>query len=105
MSSPGPHLRTLDPPAGGWERLLSRRDAESWESWLTPAAAALASAAAVIVLAVSWPHRHPLELDVSGARLVGKHSDGTTVRMLDGRQAIAQSSGDPNVQVYAIVNR
>jgi len=105
MSTPNPLLPVLDPTAGGWERLLRRRDAESWDAWLTPAAAALTSAAAVIVLAVSWPHRHPLELDLSGARLVGKHSDGTTVRLLDGRQVVAQSSDDPNVQVYWIVNR
>jgi hypothetical protein len=108
MSTPSPLLRTLDPPPGGWERLLSRRHAqtrESWDSWLGPAAAALTSAAAVIVLAVSWPHRHPLELDLNGARLVGKRSDGTTVRLLDGRQVVAQSSSDPNVQVYWIVNQ
>jgi len=101
MSTPSPFLPTLEPPAGGWERLLRRRDGESW---LTPAAVALASAAAVTVLALSWPQRHPLELGLSGARLVGKHSDGTPVRMLDGRQVVAQASGDPNVQVYWIVN-
>ena len=101
MSTPSPLLRTLDPPAGGWERLIRRRDGESW----TLPVAALACAAMLVVFAFPWPHRVHLELGLSGARLLGERSDGATVRMLDGRQIVALPSADPSVKLYWIDGR
>src|SRR5690348_12585701 len=98
MSPPDKLLQTLDPPAGGWEQLLHRRDQESWPMPV----AALACAIAVVVLAFPWPYRHRIEVQANGARLVGERSHGTTVRMLDGQRAVAVPSGNPNVRLYWI---
>jgi hypothetical protein len=98
MSTADKLLRTFNPPAGGWERLVQRRDKESWPMPVT----ALACAIALVVFAFPWPYRHRIEVQANGARLVGERSSGTTVRMLDGQQAIALPSGDPNVRLYWI---
>jgi hypothetical protein len=64
--------------------------------------AALTSAVAVVVFAFPRPHRHPIELKLNGARLVGERSQGTALRMLDNRQIAALPSDDPNVKLYWI---
>ncbi len=99
MSTPSRLLQMLDPPAGGWQRLIRRRDAYS--SWLMPLGA-LTSAVAVVVLAFPQTHRHPLELQLNGARLMGERSQGTTLRVLDNRQTVALPSSDPNISLYWI---
>ncbi len=101
MKTPSRFLRTLDPPAGGWERLIRRRDGESGRSWRIPMAA-LTCAVAVLALALFWPHRSRVELKLNGARLVGGRGEGITLRMLDDRQAVALPSADPNVKLYWI---
>ena len=99
MNTPDRLLPSLDPPPGGWQRLLRRRDADA--DWLMPSAA-LASAIVAVVVAFNWPHRHPIELPLNGARLIGERSEGTTLRMLDNRKAVELPSGDPNVSAYWI---
>jgi hypothetical protein len=94
-------FRKLEPPAGGWERLVHRRDKESWP---TPMAA-LAGAVAIFAFALFWPHRHPIDFRLNGARLIGERSEGSTLRMLDGRRAIALRSEDPNIELYWIDGR
>jgi hypothetical protein len=64
--------------------------------------AALSCAVTVVVFAFSWPYRHPIELQLNAARLVGERSHGTTLRMLDDRQAVELPSNDPNVKLYWI---
>jgi hypothetical protein len=99
MSTPDRLLPSLEPPPGGWQRLIRRRDADSF--WLMPLAA-LASAIVAVVVAFPWPHRHPIELQLNGARLIGERSQGTTLRMLDHRKTVELPSSDPNVSVYWI---
>jgi hypothetical protein len=91
--------QTLVPPPKGWPRLLQRRDAESRA--LMPLAA-LTSALAVLILVLTWPQRQPIELNLSGARLLGQHSRGTSVQLLDSRKTVELPSSDPNVRVYRI---
>lgn len=98
MNESSPFLQNLEPPAEGWERLVQRRDKESWPI----PAAALTGAVAVLVTAIFWPHRPPIEFKSNGARLIGEHSQGITLRMLDGRQTTALPSEDPNVELYWI---
>lgn len=98
MNASSPFLRELDPPAGGWERLVQRRHNESWPVPL----AALTGAVAVLALAIFWPHRPPIEFKSNGARLIGEHSQGVTLRMLDGRQTTVLRSGNPSVELYWI---
>ena len=52
--------------------------------------------------AFPWPHRERLQLPLSGARLIGERSHGTTVRLLDDPPVVALPSGDPNVELYWI---
>ena len=98
MNAPSPFLQNLEPPTGGWEYLVERRNNESWSI----AAAALTGAVAVLALAIFWPHRPPIELKSNGARLIGQHSQGITLRMLDGRHTTALPSDDPHVELYWI---
>lgn len=98
MSVPSTLFQRLDPPVGGWERLIRRRGKQSW---MQPAAA-LTCAVALVALAFPWPYRHHIELNLNGARLIGERSQGTTVRMLDDRQIVALPSGDTNVKLYWI---
>jgi hypothetical protein len=98
MNTSDRFLRTLDPPPRGWQRLIERRDAGS-SSWLAPLTS-LVCAVAVLVVVFPWMERQPIELDLSGARLVGARSTGTTLQMLDGRKTVELSSSDPNVKVY-----
>ena len=101
MSTPGRLLQTLDPPAGGWERLRERRNEESSLFSTT----ALACAVAIVAIAVSLPHRDRLDLKLNSARLIGQRSEGITLRMLDNRQTVVLPSGDPNVKLYWIKSR
>jgi hypothetical protein len=98
MNTPDRLLETLTPPAGGLQRLIRRRDEDSY---LLPLAV-LTSAVAAIAFAFPWSVRHPVELKLNGARLVGERSQGTTLRMLDDRKTVAMPSGDPNVSLYWI---
>jgi hypothetical protein len=99
MSTPDRFLRTLDAPAGGWQRLIQRRDADA-SPWLVPLTATLASAAAVFIFVAPWLDRRPLELELNAARLVGERSTGISLQILDGREMVALPSGDPNVRLY-----
>ena len=101
MRIPDQLLQALDPPAGGWERLIHRRDRESW---LIPVSA-LTCAVTIVVLALPWSHRHHIELKLNGARLLDEPSQGITLRMLDDRQIVALPSGNPNVKLYWINGR
>ncbi len=98
MSTPDRFLRTLDAPPGGWQRLIQRRDADT--SWLMPLTTALASAAAVFIFVTPWLDRHPIELQLNAARLVGERSTGTTLQILDDHKVMALPSSDPNVRLY-----
>ncbi len=100
MSVPSQLFQRLDPPPGGWERLIGRRDRQSW---MQPVAG-LTCAVAVVALAFPWPYRHHIELNLNGARLMGERSQGTTLRVLDDRQIVALPSGDPNVRLYWIAS-
>ena len=100
MNPPERTLPVLEPPAGGWERLLARRDQNSrWApSW--PALAA-GSAAALVTIAV-LTGRSDLKMPPIGARLIGERSQGIGLRTLDEARARPLPSDDPNVRLYWI---
>jgi hypothetical protein len=98
MSTSDRFLRTLDAPPGGWQRLIRRRETES-ESWLMPLAS-LTCAVAIMVFVAPRLNRHPIELELSAARLVGERSKGVALQLLDGRKTVALSSSDPNVRLF-----
>jgi hypothetical protein len=100
MNAPERILPVLEPPGGGWKRLIARRNQPSqWApSW--PALAA-GSAATVVVIAL-LSGRSDLEMPLSGARLIGERSQGTGLRALDEARARRLPSDDPNVLLYWI---
>jgi hypothetical protein len=100
MSTPSRLLQMLEPPPGGWQRLLRRRDAESF--WPMPLAALASAVVAVLIAFPRAPPAHPIELQLNGARLMSERSEGETLRMLDDRKTVALPSSDPNVRVYWI---
>ncbi len=67
--------------------------------------AALTGAVAAFAFALFWPHQHPTEVKLNGARLTGERSQGVALRMLDGRPIARLSSEDANVQLYWIDGR
>jgi hypothetical protein len=99
MSTPERFLRTLEAPAGGWQRLIRRRDEADARSWLMPLGA-LASAAAVFLFVSPWLDRRPLPLELNAARLIGERSTGHTLQVLDGNRIEALPSNEPNVRLY-----
>lgn len=99
MNHPDRLLEVLDPPPGGWLRLVRRRSEEP--SWLIPLAA-LTCAITLAVFVFPAPQGPPLKMQLNGARLLDEHSQGTTVRMLDSRRTVALPSSDPNVRLYWI---
>jgi hypothetical protein len=94
-------LRTLDPPIGGWERLIARREQRA--RWAAPSWAALAagSAAALVLMTVATG-RSELTMPLSGARLIGERSQGMGLHALDDARLKPLPSGNPNVQLYWI---
>lgn len=99
MSTADRLLQRLDPPPGGWQRLLDRREPAS--SWRAPLAA-LACSLAALAVALLQPQRHRVELKLNGARLLGEHSQGITLSLLDSQRTVALPSSDPNVRLYWI---
>lgn len=91
-------LPLLDPPAGGWERLIARRKQRApWApSW--PALAA-GSAAAFVLIAMVTGHSD-LTMPLSGARLIGERSQGIGLHALDDARVRPLPSADPKVQLY-----
>jgi hypothetical protein len=94
-------LTVLEPPPGGWPRLLARRDSQSQARWM-PSWWALATgaAAAVLVLTMFAPPRSEIQMQLTGGRLIGERSEGVGVQLLEGGRAVSMHSGDENVQLY-----
>jgi hypothetical protein len=91
-------LTILEPPAGGWERLRSRRNITSgWApSWW---ALASGSAAAVTWLVMATGHTE-IRMQLTGGRLIDERSQGVNVQILENGHAIALQNSDPNVRIY-----
>jgi hypothetical protein len=98
MNQPDRTLTILEPPAGGWERLRSRRDTTNgWApSWW---ALASGSAAAVTWLAIATGHTE-IRMQLTGGRLIGERSQGVNVQILENGHAVALHNADPNVRIY-----
>lgn len=92
-------LEHLDPPAGGWERLRARRDAEELQRapWLA-FATGLGAAALVFGVALPIP-RTSLTLPQSSARLQGRPVADEPLRLLSEGRATALPAVD-GVQLY-----
>jgi hypothetical protein len=100
MNPPDRILTLLEPPPGGWERLRARRDSASrWApSWW---ALASGSAAALVWLAIAPGHAQ-IQMQLSGARLIGERSQGVDLQILENGHAVALPSTDPNVRIYLV---
>jgi hypothetical protein len=98
MNQPDNLLKVLEPPPGGWERLREHRNAASdWgPSWW---ALASGSAAAVAWLAVASGHTK-IQMQFSGARLIGERSHGVGVQLLENGRAVSLPSADASVRIY-----
>jgi hypothetical protein len=98
MNQPDNILKLIEPPPGGWERLRARRNAaRGWApSWW---ALASGSAAAVAWLAVASGHTK-IQMQFTGARLIGERSHGVDVQLLENGRAVSLSSADANVRIY-----
>jgi hypothetical protein len=98
MNQPGGLLKLLEPPPGGWERLRARRYAAT--NW-APAWWALASggAAALACLAIASGDAR-IQMQFSGARLIGERSHGVGVQLLENGRTVSLPSADANVRIY-----
>ena len=98
MNQPDRFLTTLEPPAGGLDRLRSRCNITSgWApSWW---ALASGSAAAVAWLAIATGHSE-IRMQLSGGRLIDERSQGVNVQILENGHAVAVQNADPNVKIY-----
>jgi hypothetical protein len=92
-------LELVDPPAGGWERLRTRRDEEELQRapWLA-FAAGLGVAALAFVIADPFP-RVSLTLPESSARLQGVAIADEPLRLLSAGRAMALPAAE-GVQLY-----
>lgn len=91
-------LDELTPPAGGWQRLVARRDEESQvRGFGVPLATA--AVLAVVVFLVR-PEVHELQLPWEGSRLIGQQSEGVGVRRVEGARVTPLASDDPRVHLY-----
>jgi hypothetical protein len=92
-------LESITPPAGGWERLRARRDAEELQRapWLAFAAGFAVAALGVVL--VSTGSRAPLTLPDSGARLQGRTVADEPLRLLDSGHA-SSLPATAGVQIY-----
>jgi hypothetical protein len=91
-------LENLLPPAGGWQRLVARRDAApSWRRLGVPLA--MAATLAMVVMLI---RPQPAELDVpwSGGRLVAQPSAGAGLHRVADADATALPTDDPQVRLY-----
>jgi hypothetical protein len=88
----------LAPPADGWQRLVTRRDAAPWGRGLGVPFALAATLAIVAVLI----RPQPPELDVpwSGGRLVAQRSAGAGLQRVAQGSATALPTDDPRVRLY-----
>ena len=89
----------LAPPPGGWQRLLTRRDAPppGRQRLGLPLAA---TAALTLALLQVLPRPHELQLPWSGGRLVAQPSDGVALRVEEQSRATALPSDNPRVHFY-----
>ena len=91
-------LAQLAPPAGGWQRLLTRRDTPPRGRQLgLPLAASVALA---LVLLLVLPRPHELQLPWNGGRLVAQPSEGVGLRDVAHGRATPLPSDDPRVRFY-----
>lgn len=93
-------LAQLAPPPGGWQRLLTRRDAPApgrGQQFGVPLATAAALALVVLLLR---PQTHELHLPWNGGRLIAQPSEGVALRVGEQGRATAQPSDDPRVRFY-----
>jgi hypothetical protein len=102
MNSADRILISLQPPAGGWERLHARRDSASrWApSWWSLASGG-AVAAAVAWLAVAT-EQTPIRMPLAGARLIGVRSQGVDLQILQNGRSVAVPSSNTKVPIYFI---
>jgi hypothetical protein len=100
MNRPDGMLTLLEPPPGGWARLRRRRTAAS--RW-TPSWWALASgsAAAAAWLLIASGHTE-IQMQLTGARLIGERSQGEQLQTLDNGHSVPLASGDANVRIYLV---
>jgi hypothetical protein len=91
-------LNELSPPARGWQRLLARRDAAPQpQGWRLPLATAAALALVVFLIR---PKPAVLQLPWESGWLVGQASEGAGLQQVNGKQATALPSDDPQVRFY-----
>jgi hypothetical protein len=91
-------LTVLEPPPGGWERLRARRNAHS--PW-TPSWWALAGGSAVAIAWVAVASGYtPIQMQLTGGRLIGERSQGVGVQILGNGHAVSMPSPDATVQIY-----
>jgi hypothetical protein len=100
MNRPDKILTLLEPPPGGWARLLARRQssqdwAPSWWVLGTGAAAAL-----IVAWMAVAPGRAEIRMQLTGGRLIGERSEGVGVQMLDNGRAVSLPSSNANVRIY-----
>ena len=100
MNQPDKILTLLEPPPGGWARLLARRQssrdgAPSW--WVLGTGAA---AAVIVAWMAVAPGRVDIRMQLTGGRLIGERSEGVGVQMLEGGHAVSLPSSNANVRIY-----
>lgn len=91
-------LELLAPPAGGWQRLVARRDAVPPRQRLgVPLALA-----ATLAMVVFFVRPQPAEIDVpwSGGRLVAQPSAGAGLQRVEDGKATVLPTDDPQVRLY-----
>lgn len=97
--SPERILGDLDPPSGGWQRLVARRDAARPEKGIgLPLATAAVLALAVFLLRPQPPQE--LQLPWTGARLLDQPSAGIGLQQVGGGEVTPLPSGDERVRLY-----
>ena len=103
MHPPDRILSVLNPPSGGWARLLARRDSSPKATlpWLPLVSGSLTAA----VLMVFLMGRQEIKMQFNGARLMGERSQGVALRMSKEWHTTALPSDDPNVELYWVEKR
>jgi hypothetical protein len=91
-------LKVIAPPAGGFQRLVSRRDAPSGGMELGLPMAAAATLAVVVFLL--RPEVRELPLPWEASRLTNQPSEGVGLQQVNGARSTPLPSSDPRVHLY-----